>query len=72
MALPIEQAIEKTFDESLEQELLKYPGKWTGIVADLVVAVGDTPADVLRIAQKAGHTDVLLHHVPEHGKAYFF
>lgn len=72
MTLPAEQSIERVFSESLERELLNYPGKWTGVFSDRVVAVADSPAEVLRLAKKAGYRDVLLHCVPEHGKAYFF
>ena len=72
MALPAERSIERVFSESVERELLSYPGKWTGVFSDQIVAVGDSPAEVLRLARSAGYNDVLLHHVPEHDKAYFF
>ena len=64
--------IERVFSKSVERELLEHPGKWTGVVGDSVVAVGDTPAEVLNIASRAGYTDVLLHRVPEQGMTYFF
>lgn len=72
MTLPAQQPVERVFSESLERELLKHPGKWTGVFDDRVVALADTPAEVLKIAKKAGYSDVLLHRVPEQGKAYFF
>ena len=72
MTLPAEQAVERVFSESLERALLAYPGKWTAIVDEHIVAAGDSPSEVLGAARKAGHKDVLLHRVPEEGKAYFF
>jgi hypothetical protein len=68
----LQPTVERVFSEDLERELLDHPGKWVGLVDDVIVAVGDNPAEVLSLAKKAGHAHVLLHHVPEHGKAYFF
>ena len=72
MAPEASQAVERIFSEDLERKLLEYPGKWVGIAGDEIIAAGDAPIDVLRLAKKAGQPQVLLHRVPEHGKAYFF
>lgn len=63
---------QRLFSPTLEKELAAFEGRWTGIVGDRVVASGDTPAEVLGDAERAGFSDVLLHFVPEQGKAYFF
>ena len=71
MTLPAERPVERVFSQSLERALLQYPGKWTAISGEAVVAAADTPAEALTSAQESGHEDVLLHFVPEESKAYF-
>ena len=65
-------SMDRIFSEELEQLLLDHAGCWVAVVDDAIVAVGNDPAEVLGLATESGHPDVLLHHVPEHGKAYFF
>lgn len=68
-----ESPLENVFEPGLEHELLKYPGKWTAVTETEVVAVGDTPREVLEAAIAKGVTKVTLHRVPdESNKAYFF
>lgn len=72
MTLPAQDFIERVFSERVERQLLEHPGKWVGLQNDEIVAVGNSPAETLSLAKKAGFSPVLLHHVPEAGKAYFF
>ena len=64
--------MDRVFSEELEQLLLDHAGCWVAVVNDVIVTVGNNPAEVLGSAAKSGHPDVLLHYVPEHGKAYLF
>ena len=51
----------------LQEELLKHPGKWIAMDRVRILAVGDTPADVLAAARKSGHVHPTLYRVPDAG-----
>ena len=72
MTIPAPSSMDRVFSEELEKLLLDHAGRWVAVLGDAIVAVGNDPAEVLGLAAKSRHLDVLLHHVPEHGKAYFF
>jgi hypothetical protein len=72
VTLPAQGSMDRVFSEEMERKLLEHPGKWVGLYNDEIVAVGNSPAETLSLAKKAGYSPVLLHHVPEQGKAYFF
>jgi hypothetical protein len=53
------------FNPDLWEEMMTHPGKWVVATESRVIAVGDDPEEVLRIAGKEGVDQPLLFHVPE-------
>lgn len=48
----------------LTRELEKHKGKWVAVFQDRVVAVGDSPDQVLKEAEAGGITDPVVYRVP--------
>lgn len=64
------EPVERVMTEELEQELMLHPGKWTAITRDRLVAVGDTPKDVLDAAAADGVASPILYWVPLPGTVF--
>jgi hypothetical protein len=63
--------LEAEIDPKLDNELLSYRGKWVAITTSRLIAVGESAADVLRVARDHGVESPILYHVPDgHGTAY--
>jgi hypothetical protein len=67
----LDRPAERMFSHELEQELLRYAGKWVAVTHDTLLAVGDSPSEVMAEAQAKGVQVPLIHHVPTSG-AYFY
>ena len=69
----LEEPLEHVIDPSLQKELFGHPGKWVSMTRSELIAVGDTPREVLEIAHDKGYTSPILYRVPEDsGTHYFF
>jgi len=56
----------------MQQRLLEHPGKWVAMTRTRIVAVGDSPTEVLRDARLGGLLHPIVYRVPEAGTGYFF
>lgn len=69
----IDQPLEHELDPELQTELQQYPGKWAAITRSVLIAVGDSPLEVLEAARDAGFEEPILHRIPDDSRtAYFF
>lgn len=59
-------------EPALQEELLKHPGKWVAMTRTKLIAVGDSPKEVIDAAEALGVRDTILHCVPEPGVGWFF
>lgn len=50
-------------EEELSSKLQEYKGRWVAVDQDVVVADGDSAAEVLKAARDKGHTDPLVFRV---------
>lgn len=57
---------------AVQRVIAENPGKWLAITVDDVIAIGDSPAEVLRLAHDAGVTDVILQKSLEPDSLYLF
>ena len=62
------------FNDTLEDELGKYPNKWVAIleVERRIVAVGETAKQAQEEAEAKGYLEIALFKVPMPGKAYVY
>lgn len=68
-----EQPLEHELDPDLQEQLLKFPGKWAVVTRSEIIAVGDTLADAMKEAARRGALEgVILHHVPDDSDALNF
>lgn len=72
MRLEDDRQVESLFTPELERELWDHAGKWVAIVDQRVIAVADTLPALIRKARDVGHTEPLIHRVPDKGTSYFF
>jgi hypothetical protein len=69
----LEDRLEFEIDPALQKELLRHPGKWVTMTRHEVIAIGDTPQEVLTKARAEGHRSPILYQVPTPGEdVYFF
>lgn len=68
----LEQPLENEIDPELQQELLAHPGKWTAITRSRLLAVGSSPAVVLKAAREAGVDSPILYRVPADSRTTYF
>jgi hypothetical protein len=68
----LEQPLEHEIDPSVQEELLRHPGKWAAITRSEVIAIADTPSAALKEARAHGHESPILYFVPEGSTSYFF
>lgn len=54
----------KTSVSALTAELKKHKGKWVAVFQDRLVAVGDSPEEVVKLAQEKHVTDPVVYRVP--------
>jgi hypothetical protein len=72
MAPSATEQVEYEVDPDLQERLLEHPGKWVAIAGNDIVAVGDSPTEVLAAAQKGGHRNATLYRVPDSNRLFFF
>lgn len=71
---------ERTRDEDLvyeiepdvQQELLKYPGKWAAITRSEVLAIRDTSTEAYAAARAAGVESPILYQIPDNRTGYSY
>jgi Family of unknown function (DUF5678) len=69
----LEEPLEHEIDPDVQRELLNYPGRWVTLLRSRLLAVGDSPAEVLRAAHELGEDNPILYCVPEDQQtSYFF
>lgn len=66
------EPIRHVIDPSLQKELLGHPGKWVTITRSELIAVGDSPLEVLKAARAKGFDSPILHYVPEDSRTHYF
>lgn len=49
---------------ALQDELLRHQGRWVAITRSKLVAIGDSPAEVVRLAQEKGAKRPMIYRVP--------
>lgn len=72
MQLEDDREVESLFTPELERELWAHAGKWVAIVDQQIVAEADTLPALIRAAREAGHSEPLIHRVPDKDTSYFF
>ena len=61
-----------TLSPSVQRDVLKHRGKWVAVTAEVVLAVGDSRAAVLKAAAKRGYKSPLVYRVPEKATAAYY
>jgi len=57
---------QKAVDPAVEQALEKLKGRWVAVLGSEVVAVGESPSEVIQAALRRGVTDPTVFQVPTH------
>jgi hypothetical protein len=68
----LEAPLEHEIDPQLQEQLLQHPGKWAAITRTDLIALGESPAEVMELARAAGFEAPILYRVPKGGESYFF
>jgi hypothetical protein len=55
----------------LQQRLLRHKGRWVAITKSTLIAVGDSPSEVLGRAREQGESRPIIYLVPRDGNAIF-
>jgi Family of unknown function (DUF5678) len=69
---PTDEATESVLAPRLQQELLAHEGKWVAITKTELLAVGDSPDEVLHGAAERGVKQPILYFVPRDGHSSMF
>lgn len=68
----LEEPLEHEVDPELQEELLKHRGRWVAMTRAKLLAVGDSPAEVLAAAHEVGCESPILYFVPRDDRAVYF
>ena len=59
-------------EPSVQNELLKHPGKWAALTRTEIIAIRDTSLEAYRAAIEAGITSPILYLVPDNRTGYSY
>lgn len=69
----VEGPASRLIDRELEEALWQHAGKWTAITSNKIVAVGDSPTEVLKELDRLDRRgEVFLHYVQDADTVCFF
>ena len=57
---------------SVQDELLKHPGKWAALTRTKIIAIRDTSTEAYLAAIEAGVGTPILYHVPDNRAGYSY
>ncbi len=63
---------EYEIEPSVQEELLKYPGKWAALTRTELIAVAETSTGAYEAAIKAGFESPILYLVPDNRTGYSY
>ena len=66
------EELQQEITASVQQELLKHPGKWAAITRSEVLAIGNDPRKVVEAARRKGVTSPILYRIPDASTLYFY
>jgi hypothetical protein len=65
--------LEYELTPKLQRELLNHPGKWVAVSRSRLLAIGDTPAEVLRVAREQHpRASAILRHISDAQHVAYF
>lgn len=64
--------VERVLTPELEKELWEHAGRWVALTRSKLVAVGDSPKDVLAKAKRKGASRPILYYVPKGERTAYY
>lgn len=69
---PVDAPVAPEIALELQDELIKYPGKWAAMTRTTLIALADTAQEAYRLARDHGIATPILYHVPDSRAGYSY